>query len=294
MHPHLPNQTVLLPAQVEEGAHHSGYRKSRQGPSQLTKSEVPSRLSPVARLARRSRPSSVVRCCSLLLGPAQQADQITSITSIAFCSLLSFHPLLPLHPSSPVSPLSAREPAPSAGQGTRLYRTWRIIRAHRRTRDQARQGKGQQSSAGKPAVNSRRRPVKRLPRARQATSSCHLTDQVTCLVTCRRQPYAQRQSSKEGCETQSNGSGTAGQAKHAAAAQKDRAKSFQHLDLGSGKKGSEIFRQISISHLTLCLCSASQSGPWRLLKRTHFSSRSHTATTVAVLYSAATVRTYSM
>lgn len=127
MHPHLPNQTVLLPAQVEEGAHHSGYSKSRQGPSQLTKSEVPSRLSPVARLARRSRPSSVVRCCSLLLGPAQQADQITSITSIAFCSLLSFHPLLPLHPSSPVSPLSAREPAPSAGQGTRLYRTWRII-----------------------------------------------------------------------------------------------------------------------------------------------------------------------
>lgn len=71
MHPHLPNQTLLLPAQVDGGAHHSGYRKSRQGPSQLTKSEVPfacpllcvpvspSRLSPVVRVRRLRRPDQI-------------------------------------------------------------------------------------------------------------------------------------------------------------------------------------------------------------------------------------------
>lgn len=108
-------------------------------------------------------------------------------------------------------PRTARGPAPSAGQGDKtLYardlELYHIIQAHRRTTAQARQGKGQHSSAGKSAVNSRRRPVKRLPRvAKEHQSACHLAvKQVTCsLLTFK---------------TQSNGSGTAGQAKHAAAA----------------------------------------------------------------------------
>lgn len=177
MHPHLPNQTVLLHAQVEEGAHHSGYRKSRQGPSRLSKSEVPfaCRLSP--RLARRSRPPSAVWCFLPCASPTSGSNQITSITSI---HRLLFSAVLP--PPSPAASVLACSPHSvhenqlhQLDKGHGLYRTWSITQAHRRTRDQARQGKGQQSSAGKPAVSSRRRPVKRLPRARQGTSSCHLT-----------------------------------------------------------------------------------------------------------------------
>lgn len=83
MHPHLPNQTLLLPAQVDGGAHHSGYRKSRQGPSQLTKSEVPFACRPVS----PSRPSfaSVVR----------RPDQITSHTIHSIAWLFSAPSLIP-------------------------------------------------------------------------------------------------------------------------------------------------------------------------------------------------------
>lgn len=104
------------------------------------------------------------------------SNHITSThPSIALVVLCPSLPLLPLHPSSPASPLTAREPAPSAGQGTRLYRTTRTCtlqytQAHGLTRGQAHQGNGQQSSAGKPAVDSRRRPVRSLPRSPRNTS----------------------------------------------------------------------------------------------------------------------------
>lgn len=60
-----------------------------------------------------------------------------------------------------------------------------------------------------------------------------------------------------------------------------RAKSFQYLDLGVREGRLGDFRQISIS---LCLCSASQSGPWRLLKHTHIVSLTHTHTACRTLF----------
>ena len=213
MHPHLPNQTVLLPAQVDPGAHHSGYRKFRQGPPQLSKSEVPfaCRLSPVdCRPSPGSRP-----CRPVFPWPANKANRISSHRiAVVLCCLV---PLLLLHPSSPVSPLTAREPAPSAGQGTRLYNTSsKYIQAHRQRRHQAQQGKGHQSSTGKPAVNSRRRPVRRLPRSPRTTS---LSPRSHLFTHLSRQP---------GCE-RPRATAPARQAKPSTQQQqpKGRAKSFQ-------------------------------------------------------------------
>ena len=153
MHPHLPNQTVLLPAQVDPGAHHSGYRKFRQGPSQLTKSEVP--FSPVACCL-----SPVVRVRRPVFPPPAESDQITHITSL--CSL-------PFSPPSPVASVLAC--SPHSVHENQLHQLDKV-HAYNRTcsiskRTDSREpkpgrAKHTQSSAGKPAVNSRRHPVKRL------------------------------------------------------------------------------------------------------------------------------------
>lgn len=261
MHPHLPNQTVLLPVQVDLGAHHSGYRKSRQGPSQLTKSEVPFACpSPVSS-------ASVVRC---FLG--QQPKRIKShhIHRVLFsCSSL---PLLPLHPSSPVSPLTAREPAPSAGQGTRLYRTCSISKRTDRNRPSPAGQRtaiiSREAGSQQPSPSSQK-----AAQARQGTSSCHLTVKSLArslgLVshTHTRQVFLGR-------VQEPRATAPARQAKPSTQPTTGRAKSFQYLDLRVREGRLGDFRQISIS---LCLCSASQSGPWRLLKHTHILFLTHTA-----------------
>lgn len=208
--------------------------------------------------------------------------------SIALVVLCPSLPLLPLHPSSPASPLTAREPAPSAGQGTRLYRTrtctLQYTQAHGLTRGQAHQGKRQQSSAGKPAVDSRRRPLRSLPRSPRNTS---LSPSQSLVPFPSRQPYATDSVSLAGKAARPRPTAPARQARPS------RARSPQGkaeiLPISSSwvqEEGLGDFRQISIFHLALCLCSASQSRPWRLLKHTQ---HSNTHAQPAALYPAVTV-----
>lgn len=206
-----------------------------------------------------------------------------SIAPVVLCSSL---PLLPLHPSSPASPLTAREPAPSAGQGTRLYSTrtctLQYIQAHGLTRGQAHQGNGQQSSAGKPAVDSRRRPVRSLPRSPRHTS---LSPSQSLVPFPSRQPIRDRLC--QSCsETQTNGSGTAGQAKPSTQPTGQGRNPSNILKLGPGRRARRFSTDLHLPSRSvplLCL-----SSPPLALTQTHPALK-HTHAQPAALYPAVTV-----
>lgn len=202
---------MSLAAQVEPGARHSGYRKERQGTSQLTKSEVPF-------ACRLLRPSSGASS-----GPARSQSK----TSHQFGFFALRFPLIPLHPSSPVLPTHCTKSisiswtrghtCPYVGLSSGptvqypdlpgIYIP--IPKAHRR-RDPTPAGQSDSSNhqAGSPAVNSRRRPVTRAAQVAKEQPACPLT--VTCCSPVSSAIRDRHDSPvSQGCKTQSDGFGTA-------------------------------------------------------------------------------------
>lgn len=232
-------------------------------------------LLPVARLVRVRRP--------VFPWPSPSPGGSNHITSIASCSLALLWPFSRcIRPR--LSPHSLRE--------SQLHQ---LDKGHAYTGPAvypSAQTETSPSPAGqRPVIISReagsQQPSpssQKAAQARQGTSSCHLT--VKSLVhlltfwpvshTHTRQSFLGRvrknpeQRLRHGRPSQARSQPTTG-----------RAKSFQYLDLGVREGRLGDFRQISIS---LCLCSASQSGPWRLLKHTHIVSLTHTHTACRTLF----------